>query len=110
MICDRWDVVVVPFPFVDNKQSKPRPVLVLSKKSFNSRNAHTIMAMITTGGGTSWSNDVLIKDLDKCGLKSSSLIRSKLFTLDNRFISKKIGKLSKKDISIIKKSLKEILF
>jgi len=28
MIFKPWDVVVVPFPFVDKKVSKPRPALV----------------------------------------------------------------------------------
>ena len=97
MICNKWDVVVVPFPFVDSKKIKPRPALVLSNKEFNANNNHAIMAMITTGRNTSWYKDFIIKDLDPTGLKVNSLIRGKICTLDNRLISKKIGKLSTRD-------------
>ena len=35
MICDRYDVVVVPFPFDEIPVRKRRPVLVFSGRSFN---------------------------------------------------------------------------
>ena len=34
-IYERFDVVVVPFPFVDSPTTKPRPALVLSTRAFN---------------------------------------------------------------------------
>ena len=51
MICDSGDIVAVPFPFVDSPQTKRRPALVLSKRDFNQNHKHTLLAMITTGGG-----------------------------------------------------------
>ena len=47
-----WDVVVVPFPFVDKKVSKPRPALVLSDIDFNIKGL-VILSMITTAEKTS---------------------------------------------------------
>ena len=42
-ICERFDVVVVPFPFVDSPTTKPRPALVLSTRAFNA--AHAVANM-----------------------------------------------------------------
>lgn len=47
MISERWDVVVVPFPFAEGPGEKRRPALALSSRDFN-RAGHTILAMITT--------------------------------------------------------------
>ena len=35
MICSRYDVATVPFPFVDRLKTKKRPAVVLSNKEFN---------------------------------------------------------------------------
>ena len=47
MICEQWDVVVVPFPFTEKPGAKRRPAVVLSKKGFN-EHGHTVLLMITT--------------------------------------------------------------
>lgn len=93
----KWEVVVVPFPFADIAKAKHRPALVISQEAFNKANDHSILAMITTASQTKWASDTHITDLESCGLKTASVIRLKLFTLDNRLIVKKIGKLSNPD-------------
>lgn len=94
IIYKQWDVVIVPFPFVDSPQTKPRPALVLSHPKFNRINAHSILAMITTGGRTEWVGDILITDFQKAGLHQPCLIRPKIFTLDNTNIRRRIGELT----------------
>lgn len=96
MICDRHDLVVVPFPFSDLVETKRRPALVLSGVNFN-RQGHTVMAMVTTKKDPSWPGDVPIADYQSAGLKFPCLVRFKLFTLDNRLILRKIGHLSDED-------------
>lgn len=109
MIFDKWDIVVVPFPFADLAKSKLRPALILSKKRFNDSHSHTIMAMITSAKHSSWSSDVKISNLTKAGLTNESIIRFKLFTIDNRLIQKKIGKLAKQDSLRIEKQQQTII-
>jgi mRNA interferase MazF len=96
---EQWDVVIVPFPFSTQPGHKRRPALVLSLRAFN-QHGSTVLAMITTAGhhqNRAWPGDVPLTDLNAAGLHAPCLIRLKLFTLDNRLIVKKIGRLAAAD-------------
>jgi mRNA interferase MazF len=104
-----FDIIVVPFPFTDSAKTKRRPALVLSgKKDFSSIIEHTVLAMITSQKNAPWPLDVTINDIAESGLTAPSIVRMKLFTLDNRFIIRKSGSLSKNDQANVKKSLMKI--
>lgn len=110
MICDRYDIVVVPFPFTDRSTSKRRPALVISTaESFNNSIGQSVLAMITSTANSSWPLDINIKNLDAAGLSSPSTVRMKLFTLDHRLFIRKAGKLSEKDQRLVKLSLKRLM-
>jgi mRNA interferase MazF len=97
-IYDRFDVVVVPFPFTDKAAKKRRPALVLSSaKTFNRVIEHSVTAMITSADNAPWPLDTPIADLKAAGLSSASVIRMKLFTLDHRFVIRKAGQLAESD-------------
>jgi mRNA interferase MazF len=104
MICNQYDVVIVPFPFTDKPITKKRPALVLSNAVFN-QCKHTILSMITTKQHPSWPGDSQIRDYANAGLNTPCLVRFKLFTLDNRLILKKIGLLSHNDAKQIEVQL-----
>ena len=104
MICSRYDVVIVPFPFVERFKTKKRPAVVLSNEEFN-RNNHTILSMITTKKEPAWPGDSQISDYADAGLRLPCLVRFKFFTLDNRLLQKRIGHLSEKDSNQIAKHL-----
>ena len=87
---------MVPFPFSERPQAKRRPALVLSNRGFN-RHGHTILAMITTGAHRPWPGDSEIADLEASGLEVPCIIRLKLFTLDNRLLLRRLGRLSVAD-------------
>jgi mRNA interferase MazF len=104
VICDRWDVVVVPFPFVDKAGNKRRPALGLSQRTFN-ESGHTILAMITSKMHTSWPGDCTISDMGAVGLRVPCIVRLKLFTLDNRLIVRRVGRLREADIAAVERAL-----
>ncbi len=52
--------------------------------------------------------DVELKTKKQSGLAAPSVVRMKLFTLDNKFILRKIGHLSKTDQKYVKQSLTKI--
>jgi mRNA interferase MazF len=104
------DVVVVPFPFTDRESSKRRPALVLSDvDNFNVQVGQSVLAMITSAANSSWPLDVEIKDLDAAGLTSSSIVRMKLFTLDDQLILRKVGVLSEYDSQQVDLTVRKLL-
>ena len=106
MIYEPFDVIVVPFPFTDSSKTKRRPALVLSQKTyFGLKIEQSVLAMITSRKNDPWPLDVPIKNKKQSGLTAPSVVRMKIFTLDNRFILRKIGHLSKTDQNQVKKSL-----
>ncbi len=109
MIYEPFDVVVVPFPFANSAKTKRRPALVISENArFGNDIEHSVLAMITSQKNEPWPLDAAIKNKKQSGLTAPSVVRMKLFTLDNRFILKKIGHLSKTDQRQVKQSLSKI--
>ncbi len=105
---ERWDVVLVPFPFSERPGSKRRPALTLSSKAFN-RSGNTVLAMITTAGHVPWPGDTHLADHAMAGLPRPCLVRLKLFTLDNRLVLRRLGGLSKSDTAKVAENLKQYL-
>jgi mRNA interferase MazF len=106
---NRGDIVVVPFPFTDTVAAKPRPAVVISNRSFNRSTGHTLLMMITSSNNAQWPSDYRLRNQEKAGLIASSIIRFKVFTLDNRIIKKKIGLLSRIDKQHVFDKIQEIL-
>ena len=97
MIYDRFDVVKVPFPFTDKQSTKVRPALVVSNAEFNQSVGKSVFAMITSTTRNNWLHDTVVTDLSMAGLTVPSRVRMKLFTIDNDFIIKLLGRLSDMD-------------
>lgn len=105
MICEVGDVAVVPFPFSERPGTKRRPALALSRKRFNAEAGHTVLSMITTKTHSPWPGDVTIEDLKAAGLPRPCIVRLKLFTLDNRLILSRAGRLATGDQEAVRRSL-----
>lgn len=104
-----FEVVVVPFPFTDSAATKRRPALVLSAQGFNDRAAHLVLAMITSYENRGWPLDVQLRNLAAAGLTHPSVVRMKLFTLDERFVLRKAGALAGPDRAAVRRSLGMLL-
>ena len=104
-----FEVLVVPFPFTDSTAVKRRPALVLSAEPFQDRAGHIVLAMITSRENRGWPLDVDITDLKSAGLPNASVVRMKLFTLDERFVLRKAGRLAGPDRAAVQRSLKLLL-
>ena len=97
MICDRYEVVVIPFPFVEIPVLKRRPSVVLSGRAFNDVNCATLVAMITSSKGPAWPSDIILNDLDSAGLHIACYVRWRLTTIPNNFIVRRLGRLGALD-------------
>lgn len=105
-----FDVVVVPFPFTDRSTNKRRPALVLSDAgAFNKPAGQSVLAMITSAKNSDWPLDVEIADLDAAGLPSPSVVRMKLFTLDDQLVIRKAGVLAASDRRQVAAALRRLL-
>ena len=93
----RWDVVSVPFPFVDGYASKRRPALVISTDAFHRAQHACFAAMITTARNLTdvRADDIAITDLAKAGLPRPCVIRlARLATFEWHGGIRRIGILS----------------
>jgi len=105
-----FDVVVVPFPFTDRSTTKRRPALVLSDaQTFNKQVGQSVLAMVTSSRHSDWPLDVEIEDLKSAGLPSASVVRMKLFTLDDQLVIRKAGALVENDRRSVTDSLLQLL-
>lgn len=110
MTFDAFDVVVVPFPFTDRAAVKRRPALVVSDAAaFNAKSGHCVLAMITSAAHARWPLDTPVSELPAAGLPSPSVVRMKLFTLDDRLILRKIGKLGRADRAGVIRTLRALI-
>ncbi len=110
MTFEAFDLVVVPFPFTDRSTTKRRPALVLSDaKAFNQQVGQSVLAMVTSARNSDWPLDIAIEDLDSAGLPSASVVRMKLFTLDDQLVIRKAGALADSDRKAVVASLRLLL-
>lgn len=83
------DIVLLKFPFTDNKTFKRRPALII-----NDFNGDIIVCRITTQIYKT-SYDVMIDEWKKSGLKLPSVILvHKLPTLEKEMVEMKLGKIN----------------
>lgn len=67
------------------------------------------MAMITSAKHQPWPGDAPIRDHAAAGLRVPCTVRLKLFTLDNRLILRRAGKLAAADRNRTKRNIQASL-
>ena len=109
MTFERFSVVVVPFPFADRAASRRRPAVVVSApEPLGGWVGHSILAMVTSAANPPWPLDVPVTDLAAAGLPQPSVIRMKLFTLDDRLILRVAGRLAPADAAAAEDALRRV--
>jgi mRNA interferase MazF len=110
VVYEQWAVVVVPFPFTDRAATRRRPALVVSRpEALGNRVGQSVLAMITSAVHRAWPLDTPVRDLAAAGLPAPSVVRMKLFTLDDRLVHRQIGALSSDDASTVAVSLDQLI-
>lgn len=107
--CKKGDVILALFPDSNLKTAKKRPVLIVQADNLKTNLPQIIVAMITSNLSRKDHQSRVFIELatptgKESGLLSDSIIATdNLATLDEKFIYKKLGKLS--DISRVEKAL-----
>jgi mRNA interferase MazF len=92
----RWDIVSVPFPFVEGDATKRRPALVVSTDAFHRAHRACFGAMITTARHMRdvRPDDIEVKDLTRAGLPRPCVIRlARLATFEWSDLIRRAGSL-----------------
>lgn len=80
------DVVLVPFPFTDQKTTKKRPAVVVSSAAYNRVRPDVILMAITSQlSGYPRIGEVLVADWKVAGLVKASVIKPILTTIEKRW-------------------------
>lgn len=109
MLYKKGDVVYAAFPYTDAPLFKKRPVLVISSQKYMKENKHIVGLMITTAKDSQWVSDCPIGNVKAAGLKASSFVRFKFFSISEELIEKKLGGLSGADMAAVQNILKDTL-
>jgi mRNA interferase MazF len=113
MSFDRGDVVLVPFPFTDLTTQKQRPALVISSKNFNDSSADAILLAITSQVQTDLQHSDYRLSLDEQkqgGLPKPSIVKTtKVVTLSQALIIKKLGRLPVETVDQIVRKLVSVI-
>lgn len=105
-----WDIVVVPFPFTDQKTNKVRPAVIVSTDALRQRNGKYIVAMITNASNAAQYGDVSVSELNTAGLPIASVVRaSKVAVIEDNDVHKRVGTLPTADRRLVAEQLREYL-
>jgi mRNA interferase MazF len=105
-----WDIVVVPFPFTDQRTTKVRPAVVVSTEVLSQRNGKYVLAMVTSASNAAQYGDVSISDIKMAGLPVASVVRaSKLAVVEAGDMHKRVGTLASADRIQVAAQLREFL-
>lgn len=108
---EQRDICLIPVPFTDLTSYKKRPVLVLSKNSYNSQ-SEDILVMAITSNLTAKEYSVRINnyDIETGTLKIESLVRTdKVYSLNKNLVLKTFGKIRTEKFNEITDVFKELI-
>lgn len=104
------DVVLVRFPFTDQRGSKQRPAVVVSSAAYNANRPDVILMAITSQlRDPPAYGEVRISHWQSAGLLKDSAIKPVIFTAEKGIVRKTLGQLADGDQQKLLESLRSIL-
>ncbi len=108
---EQKDLLLIPFPFSDQRGRKVRPVVVISNNEFNINSDDVLVAGVTSNISKDKYTIILTnKDLDEGKLSIPCCIKAEnILKIDKSIIIKKIGRIKKDRLDLIRKIISEII-
>ena len=105
------DVVLVPFPFTDQRTTKRRPAVIVSSPAYHRSRPDVIIMAITsrTAAATSSLGESPIGRWKKAGLLRPSLFKPLIATIEGGLVLRKLGCMHESDLVRLRQALEEIL-
>jgi mRNA interferase MazF len=89
---ERWDIVAVPFPYVERPIEQRRPALVVAS-TLGAAHRLIWVLMITAAANPRWPDDVEIDDHGSAGLAIPSIVRTAKIATIEAGAARKLGTL-----------------
>jgi len=100
------DVILIRYPFSDLAGSKVRPAVIVSA-SHTSKDVFVVP--LTSKTQSLFEGEFFIKQWAKVGLNVPTAIKRGIYTINQRLIIKKVGKLNTDDLEKLEESLQKWL-
>lgn len=103
---DFGDVVLVPFPFTSHADSKKRPAVVVSNRSYNAARPDVVVMAITSqlrpspGLGEVW-----VGQWQAAGLLRPSAVKPVFATLEQALVLRKLGTFGAADRAALREAI-----
>lgn len=103
-------IVLVRFPFTDQRGSKQRPAVVISSASYNQARSDIILMAVTSQIRADVGfEEAVIEDWQAAGLLKPSAIKPIIFTVEKSIVMKMLGQLGDKDRENVRRIITMIL-
>ncbi len=108
---NKWDVVLLSFPFTDLSATKVRPAVIVSPDAYNQSSQDVVVILITTNTLRRGAFDLLLQkshpEFLQTGLRYDSAIRiDKVFTLSRCLMVAALGRFGPKLKADVEKQLR----
>ena len=103
-------VILVPFPFTDQTQSKQRPAVIVSAARYHAERPDLILMPITSQVRSPAAfGEASVHDWQSAGLLKPSVIKPVIATLAQTLVIKVLGQLSAPDQQALKATLDTLI-
>ncbi len=111
MTYSQGDILLVPVPFSDLSTNKKRPVIVLTKKEYNSTSEDiVVVAMTSNPQAKNFSIIISSDDVSEGVLKVTSFVRTdKIYVLSKQIVISRFGRVNNDLLSRITDSIIDII-
>jgi mRNA interferase MazF len=104
------DVILVPFPFTDQRHSKQRPAVIVSSLRYHAERPDLILMAITSQVRSPLAfGEAPVRDWQAAGLLKPSVIKPVLATLEQPLVRKTLGRFTETDRSALSAALRLVL-
>jgi len=111
MILEKWDIVLVKFPFTDLKNYKLRPALVISNSKFNDLENIMLIWIFWNKWIEKYSYKLYNDFLENWKMNKQSYLRlQNIFTLHKSLIYKKVAELKYNNFKEVDKKLCDFIY
>jgi mRNA interferase MazF len=104
------DIVLVPFPFTDQSETKKRPAVVISSSAYHRSGPDLLIMAITSKMRVVRSvGEFRVKDWQGAGLLKPSAIKSVITTIERSLVLKRLGRLNAEDKQSLRRTISALI-